>query len=388
MPNFPEPSGPYSVGCSDVLSKLGEDRCFFRLFYPACIEETSKKTHWLPSTEYSYNSWIFRCFTSSARINAVMNADLDNRVNGMPVVVFSHGDDLCRNDHSHTCIELASKGMLVASVEHGDRSAKATYYLQEDANDNTKYKKIWIPYIRLKDKRPSDHEIRNKQVRRRALECNTALEHIEEINNGTFKGVANEINFVQFKGKVDVEKAAVMGHSFGGATAVAAFTKVTKFKVGVALDAWMPVLDKEQYQDVADKPFLFINSFKDFQTPETIASMRNLDGDTFGIDAERKIVTIKDSHHLTQIDLTLLAKWSWFTRMCELHGPVDPHKLTKANDDLIAGFIGKHLGLDFGAELDEVVKKHEQCILVGSNVAVNEEVIKSQKDELRSTASQ
>nr|CAB3264630.1 platelet-activating factor acetylhydrolase 2, cytoplasmic-like [Phallusia mammillata] len=393
MPVFPKPSGPYAVGCSDLVSKCGPDRCLFRLFYPASVTSESKSALWLPSREYADGfsslvksnvfSWIFRYLFSGAVMHATLNADLETakRVEKMPVIVFSHGLSMMRTTYSHICVELASKGAVVASVEHADGSATTTYYLEQGRDDKNKFKKFWLPYDNIETNNPNEHNIRNKQVRERADECIEALNHLDELNKGTFEGVATEINLQQFKGQLDLEKAAILGHSFGGSTTITTLAKDTRFKLGVALDCWMFPLDKKVYQNVPPVPFLFINSYT-YPSQEEVTEMRKLDNDAFGVEAERKMVTIIDSNHISQTDFSLLTRWNWFTRKCGLHGPVNPTQLMKVNNELVEAFIGKHLGLRFGAELDDVVKKYKDNVLVGSNVIVDEDKVKMLKQEL------
>lgn len=55
-----------------------------------------------------------------------------------------------------------------------------------------------------------------------------------------------------------------LGHSFGGATTVLSLTKDTRFKVGIALDAWLFPLRDCQVQ--VDQPLLFISTGEDSST--------------------------------------------------------------------------------------------------------------------------
>lgn len=396
MPAFPEPTGPYAVGCSDLVSKCGPDRCLFRIFYPAAETTEAKNALWMPSREYfdgfanvvKFKSfaWLLRYLFSEAHMHATLNADLNRttRTGKMPVVLFSHGLSASRTTYSHVCIELASKGALVASLEHADETATATYYLQQDESNKNMYKKVWIPYTNVPNNHSKEHEIRNKQLHKRAGECIAALDHLTELNNGTFCGVSTEIDLAQFQDQLDLKKVAILGHSFGGATTIATLSKDSRFRVGIALDSWMYPLEKNIYKNLPPVPFLFVNAYN-CQWPGNLAGMRKLDADIFNTNAERKLVTILDSNHFSQTDFSLLLNWNWFTRISKLHGSVDPAFLMKVNHDLVGAFIGKHLELGFGAELNDIVKQHKQHVMFGSNVAVDEEKVMKAKRELRTS---
>lgn len=392
MSRFPKPTGKYAVGCTDVISKCGRDRCFFRLFYPAKNADF-KHAEWLPSQEYADGfmdflkmkplSFAFRFMFSGITVPAGLNTDLLIPDSGskLPVAVFTHGLGANRTTYSNICIELASHGTVVAAVEHGDESASATYYLEQDEKDGEKFKKVWMPFQHVSGKDPNEHEIRNKQVHSRADDCISVLNHMVEINSGTFSCIGTDFNLQQFEEKLDLERIAILGHSFGGGSAIAALAKDNRFKVAVALDSWMFPLDKNVYKDVSSVPILFVNS-ESFHWPSNISNIRKLDQDTFDVSAERKIVTVLGSVHQSHSDFPLLVKWSWLAQKFKLQGAGDPLQMSKIHNELLVAFIGKHLNLAFGQELDKVIEKYKQQILVGSNVAVDEEKIADSKQQL------
>uniref|UniRef100_H2ZF45 1-alkyl-2-acetylglycerophosphocholine esterase n=1 Tax=Ciona savignyi TaxID=51511 RepID=H2ZF45_CIOSA len=383
---LPKPSGPWSVGCFDVTTKCGEDRCLFRLYYPSkeINPDSMQQPLWLPENEYAAGftnflkvpsltrvfGWIF----STSRIPASWKTDLvmPSGVQKLPVILFSHGLGANKTTYSNICTELASHGTLVAAVEHSDKSASATYYLEE--NLGGEFEKKWIEFLRVSGGEPVEQQIRNKQVRHRADECCRILDCLQNLNDGNLKTVEGNENLNQFKGNLDLDKCGILGHSFGGATTVTSLSMDSRFKVGIALDSWMYPLDKDIYCSVNSVPLLFINS-ESFQWPSNIANMRKLDLDTFNIPAERRIITLSNSTHHSQCDFPLLLKYHFLSKSLGLAGTADPLSVSQLNNSIILAFIGTHLGLEFGKDLTELINANKETIIRGSNVQVDEEKV-------------
>ena len=68
-----------------------------------------------------------------------------------------------------------------------------------------------------------------------------------------------------------MSKVAVAGHSFGGATTVAALGHDSRLRAGVAMDSWMLPVEEEVY-DRIQQPLLFINT-ETFQWKENVLDM-------------------------------------------------------------------------------------------------------------------
>ena len=106
MKRLPLNTGPYKVGCCDVITKFGMDRLFFRLFYPTAANLEFNDTtlaKWISDYQYAMGfcdflniklfSRPFYWLTSSMKVNAVWNGSfkLPKELKKIPIVIFSHG---------------------------------------------------------------------------------------------------------------------------------------------------------------------------------------------------------------------------------------------------------------------------------------------------------
>ncbi|KAM6043924.1 platelet-activating factor acetylhydrolase 2, cytoplasmic isoform 2-T3 [Theristicus caerulescens] len=286
------------------------------------------------------SSWGFLFPAGSCRVPVSWNGPFKPCSSGYPLIIFSHGLGAFRTLYSSVCSELASWGFAVAALEHRDRSASMTYFCTAEAG-----REEWIPYRRVPQGQ-KEFYFRNKQVHQRAEECVRALRLFADIGSG--KSVPNvlhqDFDLSVLKDSVDLTKVAVMGHSFGGVTAVLALVKEPSFRCAVALDAWMFPLENALYSAVP-KPVLFINTEK-FQTPESVAKMKRLSSRN----SQTKIITILGSVHQSQTDFTFLTG-KLISRILGMRGALDPHKALDITSRAALAFLQRHLNLE--EELDQ-----------------------------------
>ncbi|XP_022254791.1 platelet-activating factor acetylhydrolase-like [Limulus polyphemus] len=134
----------------------------------------------------------------------------------------------------------------------------------------------------------AENDILTKQ---RAFDCIKVLDFLEELNNGyPIQNVINpSFQTSQFMGIMDLSKAAVAGHSFGGTTAILSLALEHRFKIGLALDTWMfPLENNQEIFSKVTQPILFVNMEK-FQTIRNLRVMKNLESKSL----DRKVVTVK-----------------------------------------------------------------------------------------------
>jgi len=297
---LPRPAGSWEVGYIDYMTQgTPETSSFIRLYYPTqqqhavlperCPVWTEHDTKhgfinflqamvhrwpsWVNKEEFtmlglikpveSLVSWAFNplfslgwgVLANNPRIPVIHQAQLATSHSGQfPVVVFSHGMGCNRYAYSKVCYDLCSEGYIVAAVEHRDGSACHSRY-------NADGEIVKIPHVTLG---PGDHEYdrRHEQVNQRATEVSLALDLLQSINNGCApKNIIEQEathSLKAFKGKMRLQDAFVMGHSFGGATALLAASRDARFKGTVTIDPWMFPVGEEKFS--VPRPVLMINT--------------------------------------------------------------------------------------------------------------------------------
>lgn len=387
------------------------DGLMLRIFYPSVLKEhddqkerNNKCPIWKPS-KYEYIAGIaeyqnilpikmaifYDWLIGEKRIPAMENADLYDvnetttgsfpRTDGnedessasstnkfapirnkFPLVVLSHGISGNRFIYSIIASSIASYGYIVAVIEHRDQSASWTFHLQIDATTGALTE---VPY-KITKFPPTEVEFdeRNRQTHLRAKECMLCLEFFEQLNSGELIEdkenarmqiiYGEEFDWIQFKGRLDVKNAAIVGHSFGGATALQAAiisNRGLSFKGCVVLDGWLFPLEEEVYSKVASVPALFINASK-WQWRKNVLRMARLQGKqlvpTVGVGEE--IVELEDSgeSHQENKELESLEVLSSNKFIFSLKQVA--HQLFSDFSIAASGKVAKHLGLQFDLE--------------------------------------
>uniref|UniRef100_A0A7N6AU96 Platelet-activating factor acetylhydrolase n=1 Tax=Anabas testudineus TaxID=64144 RepID=A0A7N6AU96_ANATE len=386
---IPPPKGPSAVGCTDFMMDHTAQGSFFRLYYPCQETEKAEKPDWVPSREYfngladfmkinrTLSERIFNYLFGSFKIPAYLDAPFKS--NGKcPVVIFSHGLGAFRTLYSAICAELASQGFIVASVEHRDQSASATYYFHEKTESEQARKsapktsasaqdnlvKEWM-YYRTLQRGESEFPLRNTQVKSICVEHLCTLEARPNKNSVSLLSSC----LLGQQNSMDLCRIAVMGHSFGGATAIEALCKEVKFKCGVALDAWMFPLDDEVFPRVK-QPIFFINSEK-FQWAGNIIRMRKLDSAVI----QRKMITIRGTVHQSFPDFTFLTG-NWIGKLMKLKGEIDPEVAIDLSNKATLAFLQRHLGLEKNFnQWNRLIDGEDDDLIPGTNVKVLQSAI-------------
>jgi platelet-activating factor acetylhydrolase len=279
-----------------------------------------------------------------------------------PVIIFSHGLGGSRTLYSSICGELASFGLVVVAMEHRDGSGartfvnkagksedlssqgvaktdeppndekKTTRRQQQDAAAKPYYK---IDYLFPKDnaqdtspRNPNgvDKELRGAQIDMRLAEIEEAFYVLGLINSGKGDQVHRDnlrkrgnvgsssvgldgLDWQDWTSRLDLTNLTIMGHSFGGATAVQALRsdKLPWITQGILLDPWGPATPDCTEQQAVHKPVLSIGSEafmhwrENFDCVKQVCDEAQQAGGTLAW-----MTTIRGSTHLSQTDFAVL----------------------------------------------------------------------------------
>ncbi|RDW57219.1 PAF-acetylhydrolase family member [Coleophoma crateriformis] len=263
---LPPYSGPFGVGIVDleiavdtprnisesILETTGKpvfalETALFSLYYPTLpgVRSNRQSHTWIAkpigATAEGYaraahvNNFIMRpVFTFALWLIAggiYIPAEVDvpvaeDRGDKFPVIVFSHGTASSRTDYTHFCGEMASRGVVLAAIEHRDGSGPASLVFGRNGEERR------VMYLRESDLRADPlldaAKFKEEQLAFREAEIEEVIRVLQRVNAGqgddVFKAnFRNEGHGLQdWAEKLDLEKLVIAGHSYGATGALQA----------------------------------------------------------------------------------------------------------------------------------------------------------------------
>lgn len=293
---LPDYSGDYNVGTIDlevpvqkriisdtVFKDTGKpafelDTVLFSLYYPSAKEQRSKKAHhaWVSNLAqhgegYARVARINNLVTNNVFTFALWSlvgsttipANVDVPIHGgmntypqyeqqepvdnyglpeFPVIVFSHGAVSSRTSYTQWCGELASRGFIVAAIEHRDGSGPGSVVSHKDGSTRDVFH---ISESQLSPQ-PETPDFKAMQLSMRQAEVEETVNVLRKINDGLGKDmfVSNSreegIDLAQWKGRLNLNRMVMAGHSYGATLALQALKDAPSdrlpFVGGIALD--------------------------------------------------------------------------------------------------------------------------------------------------------
>jgi dienelactone hydrolase len=315
----PGTTGPSKVGTRvmDLVDSTRDDpfladgtkrELLVRFWYPASLGQDCKRAGYTSPQVWSYFSELLGMPLPEIKTNSCLNAPITESRH--PVIVFTHGYTGTFTDYTFLFEDLASRGYVVASVDHTYEATAVQF------PDGRFVKSVFGSHL-AEDTLQTAAQSLSFAVWMRSQDLKFVVDELARLN-GEAGG--------PFAGKLDLTKVAVAGHSLGGLAALLGLTQDARFKAAVLLDASMP----DGSAGVTQTPVLVLATGREQWSDEECRLWSDLRGPRFA-------VNLKGAEHLTPSDAVWLAKYAVRT------GAMGPEKTIEALRNYIAAFLDANL---------------------------------------------
>jgi dienelactone hydrolase len=317
-PSVPPPTGSAKVGTrlldlidstrSDPFLTTGAKReLLVRLWYPAADAENC------PRAEYS-SVMVWRAFSELAGVSlpqVTTNScwNLPVAAGPHPVVIFTPGYTGTFTDYTFLFEDLASRGYVVASVDHTFEATAVEF------PDGRFVQSVFGSHLGTDTL--SDEASMAFAVSVRLSDLEFLANQLEVLNGGADGHLT---------GKLDMTRVALAGHSLGGLTTILAVERDARFRAGIVIDGATP---NAPFLDT-DTPMLLLAAGRDTWAEEEDRLWNSLHG-------PRLAVNLRGSEHVTPSDLIWLAPGAVET------GTMGAQKTIAAVRNYIAAFLDANL---------------------------------------------
>lgn len=303
---FTKPTGPYNVGVMDYTWTDSDRRLAggagrqlnVRIWYPASGVHTTP-AHYIPQADLfikaikkQYGGLWSQLLRSYQRLEipAQYAAPFYPNTKPVPAVVYLHGDQIgTRFTGTFQAIELASRGYMVIALEHPGRAFLSVF-------DEDNYTAFTNLYKGLPDSFSAHNTVAAPIIREMQDDVQFVLHYLQHIDrHEPDSPLAN---------RMDPNRIALVGHSFGGAAAAHILANTTIAKAAVNLDGY---LYGEYPEEPQQRPLLILNGG---------LPIKGLEETMTGLGEERAVrnrllgqhgleVTLPEAGHLSFTDLPL-----------------------------------------------------------------------------------
>ena len=325
----PSPSGRYRVGTRiiDLVDPLREDPYVagrkrelpVRFWYPSSISEKScSRVEYTSPRVWNYFSQLLGVPLPDVQSNSCLNPSIAAGVH--PIILFTPGYTATFTDYTFLFEDLASRGYIVASVDHTYEATAVEF------PDGRFVKSVVGSHLGSKWK--GDDRTLSFVVSVRLRDLRFVLNELKRLS------VRADSPFV---GKLDLDHVAVAGHSVGGVAAFLALEQDTRLNAAIVIDGHV----NEVLIHATHRPVL-IMTMGSVASSDQCRLWDNLRGPRVAVD-------FPGTEHVTPSDAVWLAKYAVKA------GPMGPDKTVAAMRDYIAMFLDTQLlGKTRGLSLDKL----------------------------------
>jgi dienelactone hydrolase len=281
-----------------------------RFWYPASNEDC-KPAEYTSSKVWSYFSELVGLPGPEIRTNSCLDTPVLDGAH--PVVVFTPGYTGTFTDYTFILEDLASRGYIVASVDHTYEATAAEF------PDGRLVRGVLGSH--LGHTWQIDDETLRLALSVRSADLKFVVDELERLNatNATEEDSP-------FAGRLDTSRIGLMGHSLGGLATISGVQQDPRFGSAVLLDA---ELGDETFAGT-DKAVLILAAGRERWSESECALWSNLRG-------PRIAVNLRGAEHVTLTDAVWLAKGAIKT------GPMGPEKTIEGLRNYLAAFLDTNL---------------------------------------------
>lgn len=373
---LPKPTGKYDVGFTYMtLTDVSRTDPFLdgsrqnrqiavKVYYPAQADDSKPYAPYFNGNKemleayagfYHVPKFTFSHFALT-KTHAKADLKPSNKEQNYPVVLFSNGAGATPEVETTQSQDLASHGYVVVAIDHTYVSAatplKDRIVRSEEATTDFKATEPADPITQIM-----------------ADDDKFVMRKLAELNSGAINPM--------FKGKLNMDKIGVMGHSVGGAAAYNMALNDSRVKAAINLDGAVYITPKEG-QAIA--PFLMLANdkyhaeairkrenlmMKFDDTPQGYQALLDVYGSKEKYDAEYtkeqqsiigladvlktsdSLYTIKGSDHMKFTDIGLFVKNAQLRNILQITGATDPARCLTITNAVTTAFFDKQLkGID------------------------------------------
>jgi dienelactone hydrolase len=286
-----------------------------RLWYPASADGGCIRAQYTSPQVWKYFSQLSGLSLPAVRTNSCLDARLAD--GAYPVVVFTPGFTGTFTDYTFLFEDLASRGYVVASVDH-------TYEATAVAFPDGRLARSMLG-SHLSSIPKTDRETMSGALSVRLGDLKFVLDELERFNRTADSPLT---------GHLDFSAVAIAGHSFGGLTALEAMEHEPRFRAAISMDGVVPDSDFNP----TDKPVLIVDANRDLWTDDELGLWDKLRG-------PRLALNLKGSEHVTPSDAV------WLARGAVMTGTMTTDKTIEAIRDYVAAFLDANLRGQPGSRL-------------------------------------
>jgi len=233
---FPPPTGPYAIGTvtyhwidaerAEIFTANPADRreLMVQIWYPARTNASARRAPYMQDGSVlapvarllHLPGWVFTHLKYDMT-NAMPSAPAAEGADAFPVLIFSHGRGGVRQHNTFQVEELASRGYVVAAIDHPYAASGVDFPDGRRASYDT---------------RMTDRRFQDRVMPFLAQDVSFTLDQLAAINRSDPSGLLT--------GRLDLQRAGMFGVSLGGAVTAQACLQDVRLRACLPMDVYMP----------------------------------------------------------------------------------------------------------------------------------------------------